>query len=76
MSEENNMQEIPKMKTNNNFNVLLNSMGNLKISENPQTSGAPLVVDSPVTYTTHQVVCQSFTWHREKHSLFDTEADD
>lgn len=36
MSEENMMQAIPKMKTNNNFNVLLNNqMGNLKISENP-----------------------------------------
>jgi hypothetical protein len=34
-SEENLLQAVPKMKTNNNFNVLLNKMGDLKISENP-----------------------------------------
>jgi hypothetical protein len=33
-------------------------------------------VESPVTYESHQVVCHAFTWHREKHSLFDTEAND
>ena len=52
-SEENMMQSVPKMKTNNNFNVLLNKMSSFKVSENPQTSGAPLVVESPVTYATH-----------------------
>jgi hypothetical protein len=35
-----------------------------------------MVVEKPVNFDTHTVVMQTFTWHREKHSLFDTEAKD
>ena len=35
-----------------------------------------MIVAKPANFDTHTVVMQTFTWHREKHSLFDTEAKD
>jgi len=33
-----------------------------------------MIVMKPVNFDTHLILMQAFTWHREKHSLFDTEA--
>jgi len=67
-------QQVPALVTHNNFNVLLN----MAMNETTSTfkSSPQNVPKKNCNFETHSLLFQSFTWHREKHSLFDTEAKD
>jgi hypothetical protein len=74
--QENKMtmvQSVPQLVTNNNFNVLLNMAMNETTSTFKSTDQQQYS-KTVCNFESHVINMNSFTWHREKHNLFDTEA--